>query len=171
MRTFLLPAIVAVSAVVLAQQPPRATQPPAPVEEAAPEPPARLDSMQEIDIDNECRFAMQDRRGENGTYSTPHLGQDAHICHLESVRTTRGHEDIMSPDGILQRTAVTIKECTYVLHNIASNPVVFVVHHPLHDGWRIDSDPQPYLIADGLASFRVVVQPDETVHLHVGERR
>ncbi len=48
--------------------------------------------------------------------------------------------------------------------------VAFLVHHPVQDGWHIDSDPKPVTVENGVAVFRAYAGPGEVVKLHVGER-
>ena len=41
------------------------------------------------------------------------------------------------------RNNVTVREQEYLLQNVTSEPVTFVVEHVLPDDWKVDSDPQP----------------------------
>jgi len=190
----LLPALVflAATTTLSAQNPPRATQPPAPIEEAAPppaapEPPAQVapeppamqpqvpvpqppDDLNEINIDYRCRILVQDRANANGHFSHPHFSEDRSVCHLKAVSHTHLYEEQLD-NGVLKRTPYEVNECTYILHNITPDPIAFVVHQPLNNGWRVDSTPAPTAIEDGVASFRVIAKPGQTIHLHVGERR
>jgi hypothetical protein len=51
------------------------------------------------------------------------------------------------------RNNVTVKEQEYLLQNVTSEPVTFVVEHVLPDDWTVDSDPQPVKIVDNKAFF------------------
>jgi hypothetical protein len=126
-------------------------------------------AQSEIHVDHRCRIYASDRSGPTQPYKHPTLHRDDAVCHLESVHHTHHYEELVD-QGTVKRTRIEIREQTYALRNITPTPAVFVVDHPLPRGWRIDSDPAPMLAADGLATFRVVAQPGETIHLHVGER-
>jgi len=165
MRNSLTTLLVLSTATMLMAQPPsRPTQPPAPVVDATPQPEDTATNMQEINVDGDCRIVVQDRGDATGRYSRPHLRPDSTICHLESIHDSRH-------DGVIQRTKVHVLEQTFVLHNVSPDPVSFVVHQPVKNGWHIDSEPKPDSVFDGVASFRVVAQPGEVIRLHVGQRR
>jgi hypothetical protein len=124
----------------------------------------------EINVDQNCMIVVQDRPEAAGSYSKPHLRPDPAICHLESVHRTQHLEENVD-NGVILRTRVHVSEQTFVLNNISHDPVTFVVHQRVMHGWHIDSTPQPTELADGVAVFRVVAQPGEVIHLHVGQRR
>jgi len=188
MRIF-FPALIflTASAALTAQEPPRSTQPPAPIVEAAPEPPAPpahaapepaepaaapapADNLNEINVDYRCRILVQDRHNTDGQFSRPYFREDRSVCHLKGVQHTHLFEEQLD-NGILKRTPYEVNECTYILRNITPDTIAFVVHQPVNHGWRIDSDPAPTTIEDGVASFRVIAKSGQTIHLHVGERR
>jgi hypothetical protein len=158
-------ALAAVSTVLFAQQPPCAAQTPASIEAAtASQPSAEQPPMKELHIDQNCQAVLEDA---TGSYPVdPAKG----VCHIEGAKTT--HRDESRPDGNrgLHGVHVTVAEETYVLQNFADERVTFLVHHPLRDGWWIDSDPKPVTTEDGIAVFRTYADPGETIHLHVGER-
>lgn len=126
-------------------------------------------AQNEIHVDHRCRVYSSDRSNPGQPYKHPTLHGDAAVCHLESVHHTRHYDEVID-QGTVKRTRVEIREQTYTLHNITPTPATFVIDHPLPRGWTIDSDPQPTLVAEELATFRVVAQPGETIRLHVGER-
>ncbi len=95
--------------------------------------------------------------------------QDDHaICHLESVFTSHHVQETLR-DGVMLRNNVKVAEQEYLLQNIASTPVTFVVEHTLPEDWTVDSDPQPVKVVDNKAFFRVNAEPGQIVRLHVGE--
>jgi len=49
------------------------------------------------------------------------------------------------------RNNVTDREQEYLLQNVTSEPVTFVVEHVLPEDWQVDSDPQPVKIVDNKA--------------------
>jgi hypothetical protein len=125
-------------------------------------------TLKEIHVDQKCRI-LQDP--VDGVYGENVSDQeiDPVICHLESVHTSSHLEETLT-GGAPQGHKVTIAEREYVLQNVTSEPVTFVVEQPLPEGWRVDSDPQPAKIADTTAFFRVNAEPGQIVRLHVGER-
>ncbi len=154
-------ALAAVSTVLSAQQPPpHTTQPPAPIEEAVPAvAPAQAAPAQttpdqsmakEIDIDQDCH-----------AISNGQPLPDGDLCHVTNPKTSHHDES---------GTHVTVSERTYTLNNSTQTHVVFLVHQPVDDGWRVDSTPQPVEIDNGVAIFRAFADPGETVNLHIGER-
>lgn len=181
---------IAASTILLAQQPPHATQPPAPIVEGAPEqpsPPAQAapeqpaapqpevapaepDDLNEINIDYRCRILVQDRPNAAGHYSRPHFSEDPSVCRLKDIHHTHLYEEQLD-NGVLKRTSYQVNECTYVLHNVTPDSIAFVVHQPVTYGWHVDSTPAPVDLTDGVASFRVIAKPGQTIKLHVGERR
>jgi hypothetical protein len=96
------------------------------------------------------------------------LRNDHAICHLESVHTSHHTEEALR-DGAMLRNQVTVVEQEYLLQNITSEPVTFVVEHVLPDGYTVDSDPQPVRVVDDKAFFRVHAEPGQIVRMHVGE--
>jgi hypothetical protein len=96
------------------------------------------------------------------------LRNDHAICHLESILTSHHIEETLR-DGARQRNNVSVAEQEYLLQNVTSEPVTFVVKHALPEDWKVDSDPQPIKIADNTAFFRVNAEPGQIVRLHVGE--
>ncbi len=96
------------------------------------------------------------------------LENDHAICHLESVLTSHHVEESLR-DGMMQRNKVSVAEQEYLLQNVTSAPVTFVVEHALPDDWKVDSDPQPVKVVDDKAFFRVNAEPGQIVRLHVGE--
>jgi hypothetical protein len=102
-------------------------------------------------------------------YTEDDLRNDHVICHLESVFTSHHVEETLR-DGIRLRSRVTIQEQEYLLQNVSSASVTFVVEHVLPDDWKVDSDPQPVKVVDNTAFFRVNAEPGQIVRLHMGER-
>jgi hypothetical protein len=128
---------------------------------------ANPDSPREIDIDQDCRILPGPAQIVPGKKDKPFT--DSAICHLETVNNSEHMEEkIVGND--LYRSRVRIAEQEFVLQNIATNPVVFVVQQGVPDGWIVDSDPQPAEIRQSTAFFPVHAQPGEIVRLHVGLR-
>jgi hypothetical protein len=111
----------------------------------------------EIHVDQNCRIVQ----GSS-------LQTDPEICHLESVHTSNHIEETIN-DGA-QRNFVQISEQDYLLQDVTTEPVTFVVEHFVPKEWQIDSDPQPTLMNGSTAVFRVNAQPGQIVRLHVGMR-
>jgi hypothetical protein len=124
----------------------------------------------EINVDQHCRVLAQDRASSDDRYSRPHYSSDRAVCNLVGIHHTEQF-DAVTDGSILKRTRTEVNEQTYLLHNVMNGPVVFVVHQTVPRGWHIDSVPQPTEIVRGVASFRALAQPDQTVKLHVGIRR
>jgi hypothetical protein len=128
-------------------------------------PPAPL---KEIHVDRSCKI-LQDDSDALSDYTEADLRNDHAICHLESVHTSH-HVEAALRDGVRLRSKVTVVEQEYLLQNVTSAPVTFVVEHVLPDDWKVDSDPQPVKVVDNTAFFRVNAEPGQIVRLHVGER-
>jgi hypothetical protein len=96
--------------------------------------------------------------------------QDPNICHLESINSSEHTEEQIVGNRLL-RDSVRISEHEFVLQNIASDPVIFVVQHQVPRDWSIDSDPQPSKVVGDTAYFPVHAAPGQIVRLHVGMRR
>ncbi len=80
------------------------------------------------------------------------LRNDHSVCRLESVHTSH-HVEEAPHDGVLLHNKVTVAEQEYLLQNVTSVPVTFVVEHVLLDDWEVDSDPRPVKIVDNKAFF------------------
>jgi hypothetical protein len=120
--------------------------------------------LKEIHVDQHCRILHDDTLASDGAKT------DSVICHLESVKSSRHVEEAVDANA-KQRTLVTISEQDYLLQNVTKAPIAFVVEHPVPDGWKIDSDPEPTEMVGSVAHFRVMAQPGQIVRLHVGERQ
>ena len=127
-------------------------------------PPAPL---KEIHVDRSCKI-LQDESDALSDLTEADLQSDHAICHLESVFTSHHVEEALR-DGVMLRNDVTVREQEYLLQNVTSEPVTFVVEHVLPDDWKVDSDPQPVKIVDNKAFFRVNAEPGQIVRMHVGE--
>jgi hypothetical protein len=131
---------------------------------SAAQPPALL---KEIHVDRSCKI-LQSESDALSDYRDLDLRTDRAICHLESVLASHHIEETLR-DGARQRNKVTVAEQEYLLQNVTSAPVTFVVEHALPDDWKVDSDPQPIKVVDNTAFFRVNAEPGQIVRLHVGE--
>ena len=132
---------------------------------AQPQPPPPL---KEIHVDRSCKILL-DKSDALSDYTEDGLRNDHAICHLESVFTSHHVEETLR-DGMRLRNKVTIQEQEYLLQNVTSGSVTFVVEHVLPDDWKVDSDPRPVKVVDNTAFFRANAEPGQIVRLHVGER-
>jgi hypothetical protein len=123
--------------------------------------------FKEIHVDRYCHL-LPDPAQVVGQ-EKPRLRSDPVICHLENVDTS-GHMEEAIAGNAMQRNWVSITEQEYLLQNVTTAPVAFVVEQFVPQGWRVDSDPQPTQIVGPTALFRVYAQPGEIVRLHVGLR-
>jgi len=129
---------------------------------AQPSPP-----LKEIHVDRSCKISLNESDALSGLTEAD-LENDHAICHLESVLTSHHIEEALK-DGVMLRNKVSVAEREYLLQNVTSEPVTFVVEHALPEDWMVDSDPQPVMVVDGKAFFRVNAEPGQIVRLHVGE--
>jgi hypothetical protein len=151
---------------------------------------APIDEVREIYVNQDCLILQDQVDGVTGV-SVPGataapIGQagvyaqsgvqvaagaqtDLAVCHLES-KLTSNHVKGEVVNGAVQRSVVVVKEQEYLLQNEFQTPVVFVVEHPVPEGWTVDSDPQPTKMEGKMALFRVTAQPEQIVRLHVGEQ-
>jgi hypothetical protein len=97
------------------------------------------------------------------------LRHDPVICHLETQNNSQHKEEMVVGNELLV-SKVQIQEQEYVLQNVTTGPVVFVVEHHVPEKWKIDSDPLPVSYEGPIAYFRVNAAPAEIVRLHVGMR-
>ncbi len=123
--------------------------------------------LKEIHVDRSCKI-LQDESDALSGLTQEELQNDHAICHLESVLTSHHVEEALR-DGVMQRNKVTVAEQEYLLQNVTSAPVTFVVEHALPEDWKVDSDPQPEKVVDNKAFFRVNAESGQIVRLHVGE--
>jgi hypothetical protein len=123
--------------------------------------------LKEIHVDRKCKI-LQDESDALSGLTEAELQNDHAICHLESIFTSHHVEEALR-DGVMLRNNVTVKEQEYLLQNVTSEPVTFVVEHDLPDDWKVDSDPQPVETVDNKAFFRVNAEPGQIVRMHVGE--
>jgi hypothetical protein len=123
--------------------------------------------LKEIHVDRSCGILQQESDALS-ELTEEQLQNDHAICHLESVLTSHHIEESLR-DGVMQRSNVKVAEQEYLLQNVTSAPVIFVVEHALPDDWKVDSDPQPVKVVDNKAFFRVNAEPGQIVRLHVGE--
>jgi hypothetical protein len=125
-------------------------------------------SIREIHVGQDCALWLDESDALSGAIDMNHLDKFA-TCRLEGIHTSH-HTVGASIAGVTQHSDVTIAEQEYLLQNLSSAAVRFVIEHPLPEDWTIDSDPQPVKIADNKAYFLVQAEPGQIVRLHVGER-
>jgi hypothetical protein len=114
----------------------------------------------QVYVDEHCQVLNAD---------TGELQTNPDVCRLDGEGVYRSsHVAAKEVDGAVQHAKVNIVEQTYLLQNIHSEPVVFVVAQQVPDGWHVDSDPQPKAMKGNFAIFRVNAQPGQIVRLHVG---
>jgi hypothetical protein len=121
-----------------------------------------------IHVDQNCRFLPHTEPASRAKKIRPYY--DSTICGLESENDST-HWDEKIAGNQLQRTFVRVSERTFVLQDIADEPMMFIVEYDVPQGWFVDSDPQPWQKAGRTAFFHAYVNPGETVRLHVGVRR
>jgi hypothetical protein len=124
-------------------------------------------SLKEIHVDRSCKILRDESSALSGLTETE-IENDHAICHLESVLTSHHVEESLK-DGVVQRNKVTVAEQEYLLQNVTSEPVTFVIEHALPEDWKNDSDPHPVKVVDDKAFFRTNAEPGQIVRLHVGE--
>lgn len=124
-------------------------------------PPGDLSILQQVYVDDQCQVLSSD----SGRFQS-----DPDVCHLDGMGVhNSSHVAAKEVDGVRQHTLVDVSEETYMLQNVNTEPVVFVVAKEVPDGWHVDSDmPRPTQIKNGVAIFRVTAQPGQTVRMHVG---
>jgi hypothetical protein len=96
------------------------------------------------------------------------VDQAVHVSTEGQNNTTHLHH-IAVRDGILTERSEQLREVTYVVHNAAPEARTVIVEHPVEDGWKLSSDPQPVETTADNYRFRVVAGAGETARLHVGE--
>jgi hypothetical protein len=124
--------------------------------------------LKEIHVDMTCKILPDESDALSGI-SQEELQNDHAICHLESVFNSHHIEEALK-DGAMLRSNVSVKEQEYLLQNVTSERIAFVVEHDVPEEWKIDSDPAPIKVVDNKAYFRVYAEPGQIVRLHVGAR-
>ena len=155
--------LIALAASVHAQSPaPQPPQRPAYDNSGAP------DVARQIHVDGDCRILPDPMHPLPG-HNKPKPFRDTAICYLEGPHDSEHGEERIDGSQLL-RFDVHISEQTFVLQNITSDHIVFVVERQVPKGWVVDSDPQPNRYEGDAAVFPVHAGPGETVRLHVGIR-
>jgi hypothetical protein len=126
------------------------------------------DVAREIHVDGSCRILPDGLHPLGGKKGRPF--RDSNICHIEGTNNSQHMEERISANQLL-RSWVRISEQTFVLQNITSDHIVFVVEVTMPNGWTIDSDPQPNRYEGPVAIFPLHAQPGEMVRFHMGMRR
>ena len=90
--------------------------------------------------------------------------------HHGGFAQTRTLHHIAMHQGILVESTTQVDESSYTVTNAASEVRTVIVEHPRKPNATLDSEPQPSETTATAYRFRVVVQPHESVTLHVGER-
>ena len=157
--THVIPTLALLPLLAVAQQPPAR---PAYDGSGAP------DIALQIHVDAKCRIIPEVAHPFPGHKPGPF--RDANICHIEGLLNSEHREEQISGNQLL-RSNVRVSEQTYVLQNITSDHIVFVVEVPVPEGWQIDSDPQPNRYEGANAIFPLHAQPGEIVRMHMGMRR
>lgn len=83
---------------------------------------------------------------------------------------TRTLHHIAIHDGVLVETTSDVTENNYTVTNGADEARTVVVEHPRKPNAELDSEVKPAETTATAYRFRVVVQPHESVDLHVGEK-
>jgi hypothetical protein len=125
------------------------------------------DVAREIHVDQDCRILPDAAHPLPRQKAKPF--HDPILCSLEGVKDSEHMEERIDGNE-LRRFRIQVSEQTFVLQNITTDHIVFVVNHAVPSGWTVDSDPQPNRYDNGDAVFPVHAQPGEIVRLHVGIR-
>jgi len=128
---------------------------------------ASPNAMKEIHIGQDCRILPDPSQIPPG--KKVRGLRDPVICHLEGAHDSEHMEETIVGDQ-LYRNRVRIVEQEYVLQNVATGKVIFLVEKGVPEGWVVDSDPQPAEIVNSIAVFPVYADPGQIVRLHVGLR-
>lgn len=123
---------------------------------------------QEIHIDQECRVLPDPALRVPG--KKVHGKHYANLCHLEGVHDP-DHATVEIRDEHKDKEWAQVREQEYVLLNVTTAPVVYVIEHEVPHDWRVDSDPQPESFDGTTAIFRVPAKPGQEVRLHVSMRQ
>lgn len=126
------------------------------------------DALQKIYVDQFCHI-LPDQTDLSVENDVSDLPMDPAVCHRESVLTSK-HLEKTVKDGVSQRSIVNISEQEYLLQDVTTEPVAFVIEQLVPEGWQVDSEPQPAEMIGSTAVFRVIAQSGQTVRLHVGMR-
>jgi hypothetical protein len=130
--------------------------------------------VREIHVNQDCLILQDVVDGVRGVTVPGAQGvqggeTDAAVCHLES-KLSSNHVKGEVVNGAVQRSVVVVNEQQYLLQDEFQQPVVFVVEHPVPDGWVVNSAPMPTKMEGKVAMFRVTAQPGQVVKLHVAEQ-
>jgi hypothetical protein len=90
--------------------------------------------------------------------------------HHGGFAQTRTLHHIALHQGLLVESTTQVDESNYTVTNAAPEARTVIVEHPRKANATLDSEPQPSETTASAYRFRVVVQPHESVTLHVGER-
>jgi hypothetical protein len=120
----------------------------------------------QIYVDQWCRTFIPD---PSSAQTGPRYHSDRYVCHFESPHSSVRREDYLK-NGVVKHRWVRIDEKEYLLSGPPDAPVTFYIEQPLPQGGRVDSDPQPVSIENGVAVFQVQAEPGQTVRLHIGIR-
>lgn len=96
--------------------------------------------------------------------------QALHVS-TEGEKLTSHVTSVSAEKGVLRFNQTDIHEVTLVFHNAAPTRRTVLSEFPVVDGWQLDSDPAPIETTATLYRFRTMVDPGQTVRLHVGARR
>ena len=88
----------------------------------------------------------------------------------DSAHNTHRVNRITISKGVLEQRSIDVDDVEYIVHNAATDPRTVILERPARNGWTIDSDPKPVETTATANRFRVEVQPNQSVRLHVGER-
>lgn len=117
--------------------------------------------------------------GGEGLLDPIHPGEKRLLSYAadQAVRVTTDHTNntrrvihLSIKNGMLTESSTDVAEVEYLVHNAAPDPRLVIVEQPVRQGWTLDSDPKPAETTPTVYRFRVATKPQETVHLHVGER-
>ncbi|MBB5057132.1 hypothetical protein HDF16_001817 [Granulicella aggregans] len=117
--------------------------------------------------------------GGEGLLDPIHPGEKRLLSYAadQAVRVTTDHTNntrrvihLTIKNGMLTESSTDVAEVEYLVRNAAPDARLVIVEQPVRQGWTLDSDPKPAETTPTVYRFRVATKPQETVHLHIGER-
>ncbi|HEV2321558.1 MAG TPA: hypothetical protein VGT42_04275, partial [Gammaproteobacteria bacterium] len=96
--------------------------------------------------------------------------QALHVS-TEGEKLTTSVTSITAAKGVLRFAQTDVHEVTLVMRNAAPARRTVISEFPVVEGWTLDSDPTPVETTSTLYRFRTLIDPGQTVRLHVGARR
>ena len=99
-----------------------------------------------------------------------YAADEAVRVHPGGFASTRKLHHIAMHEGILVESTSEVSENSYTVTNAADETRTVIVEHPRKPNATLDSEPKPAETTATAYRFRVIVEPHQSVDLHVGER-